>query len=222
MGKKQIKEETRSSVKSEGNYGFIGFSIFDIIHIVVALTVLIYSYTPKDYVLEMDAACSSVELCFAFLLTMFVVSMVKVSSQATRLRRNFGFCCIIAALAVFAPSTFWLPELVHGDWGAAEEIPLLILVGLNALLGLTAVALFAAGQIADEKTEGGTQWRNLVFAGNIFFILAAITGVITVIFEQKFPVWLMVIDVIGKAAPLVPGVIIFWRLSRRAELTELY
>lgn len=223
MGKKTVNEnEAPSSVKKEGSYGFVGFSIFDFIHIIVAVTVLVYAYIRKGHVMEMDAACSSVELCFAFLLTMFVTSMVKVSGQAAKLRRNFGFCCIIAALAVFAPSTFWLPELVHGDWGASEEVPLLVLVGLNAIFGLGAVVLFGMGQIADEKTEGGSQWRVLVFAGNILFIIAAISGVVTVIMEGKFPVWLTVIDAIGKAAPLVPGAIIFWRLSRRAELTDLY
>lgn len=215
------RHESFSSLKKEASIAFIGFSIFDILHILAATVILVFAYSQRP-VREMDAACSSVELCFAALLILFVVTLAKRQDDPAKLRNSFTFCCIVAALAVFVPASFWLPELVHGDWMASEEVPILIMVMVNATLTLTAAVLFAIAQIVDENTQGGAQWRKLLFAGNILFILSAVTGVVTVILERKYPVWIMVFDCIGQAAPLFPGILIFWRLSRSSTSTDLY
>ena len=215
------RHESYSSLKEEASIAFIGFSIFDILHIVAATVVLVFAYTQRP-IREMDAACSSVELCFAALLILFVVTLAKRQDDPAKLRNSFTFCCIVVALAVFVPASFWLPELIHGDWGVSEEVPMLIMVTLNASLSLVAAFLFAVAQIVDERTEDGSKWRKLLFAGNILFILSAVSGVVTVLIERKYPAWVMAFDCIGQLAPLFPGILVFWRLSRRSTSTDLY
>lgn len=215
------KNETPDSLHKEASIGFLGFSIFDFIHLVTATFALVYAYCQRP-ILEMDAACSSVEICFAFLLITFVLTMVKKTHQAASLRRYFGFCCVVASLAVFVPSTFWIPETVNGDWGIQESIPVLVLTILNCAFSFVAVIGFAVAQMVDERTTGGLSWRKIAFVANIFFILGGATGVVCAALENKFPLWLTMIECIGRAAPLFPGVLIFWRLSRPSEATDLY
>lgn len=216
----EMKQAT--SLEREAHYTFLGFTIFDAIHLPVAIMMLVFSYINYP-VWEMDAACAMVEIGLALLLIVFDVTLAKKEhGSAAALRRNVGYCVLICACADFIPASFWLPELVHGDWGAQSEIALLIITGTVALLSFTAVILFAVAQVLDERTPGGEAWRKFTFVANIFFLLASVSAIIMVIMERKFPTWLMVFECISKAAPFVPGIVIFIRLSRSPRSTDLY
>ena len=216
------KMKQATSLEREAHYSFLGFTIFDAIHLPVAIMMLVFAYINYP-VWEMDAACAMVEIGLALLLIVFDVTLAKKEhGSAAALRRNVGYCVLICACADFIPSSFWLPELVHGDWGAQSEVALLLLTGAVALLSFTAVILFALSLVVDERTPGGEGWRKITFVANIFFLLASISAIIMVIMERKFPTWLMVFECISKAAPFVPGIVIFIRLSRSPRSTDLY
>ena len=212
-----------ATLEKEARIAFIGFSLFDVIHLTVAMIVLIYSYSQRP-VLETGAFVSSVELCFVVLLSMFDISMIKRSNQkhAHMVRRNFGYCCLLASMAIFVPSTFLIPEIVHGDWSTREELPLLILGIVHGVLSFLAMFFFAFAQLHDDKADGKLSWRTLARIGNVFFILAGFSGIALTIVEAAYPDWLLVFDTIGQGAPLIPGALIFWRLRRHADYTDLY
>ena len=221
MKDKSKQKKTPATLHEEAAIGFVGFTIFDIIHFTVAAITLVFAYVKRP-ILEMEAAASSVELCFVVLLTMFEVSLVKKIKNAETLRRNYGYCCLLAAMAVFIPTSFLIPELVHGDWGVKEFLPPLILTSVETVFSFLAVFFFAFAQIVDEKTEGGLSWRKLTFVGDIFFILTALAAVACIFFEEELPTWVLVFKGIGAAAPLVPGVLTFWRLGQHQDDTDLY
>lgn len=217
----ESKTQKSNNLFRESSIAFLGFSIFDMIHIIVASHVLVYAYSQRP-IMEMDAASSAVELSFSFLLILYIVSMIRRHKEAARVRRNFSFCHLIASLSVFLPATFLIPEVVHGDWGTVHETTEWVMVIVYAVLAFLSVVLYAVAQLVDERTPGGLEWRIFLIIGSIVFILAAGTGVGVTVMENKFPTWLIVMDCIGKAGPIVPAILTIWRLSRKAESTDLY
>ena len=216
------KMKQATSLEREAHYSFLGFTIFDSIHLPCAIIMLVYSYLQYP-ILEMDAACSMVEIGLAVLLVVFDATLAKKDhGSAAALRRNVGYCALVAACSDFIPVSFWLPELVHGDWGTRESAYLMGVIGITAFLSFAAVVLFAVAQVLDDRHPGGNLWRRFTFVANVFFILAAIASITMVHLEHKFPTWLMAIDCIAKAAPFIPGVVIFVRLSRSPRDTDLY
>ena len=220
FGMARFKEQIPSTLERETSIAFVGFTIFDILHILTAIISMVFAYNCNP-ILEMEAASSSVELCLSFLLIIFILSMVKRIKDASKLRRNFGFCALLTSLAVFLPISFMVPEIIAGDWGRQEEVPLLFLAGVNFVISLASMILFALAQLHEDRDPA--RWRKIMFAGNAVFMLQVPLAIVAVFLgNPEFPVWFKIVSAIGKIAPLFPGALIFWRLSQDAKNTPLY
>jgi len=178
----------------ETKFDYIGFSIYDVIHIAFAIAFLVLAYWHKAEGYEIESAECATELVFSLLLIVFIKELVEKPEKST-LRRFYTFAWVSASAALFLPETFSLPSLVNGLNGAREIFQLCCILSTAIAFFLFLAALF--------QSDTGRNWNLLMIVGIGFFFVSSPLLMAKSYFKGG-ETYEVVMAIIKNSAPLFP------------------
>lgn len=181
---------------------FIGFTIFDFLHLSIAIALLVHAYLQRPMAAMAAAECM-VEIVFSFLLMAFISALAHHKSNATTFHALYAYCWLVATASLLVPLTFAIPTLATGQWDALEESVALSSIIVSMSLAFVSFTLFLITLIFWEKRK---RWNRI-----IVIALVAIMATATAQFCSEFffglDAWELSLECVKDLAP-VPAAIL--------------
>ncbi len=186
---------------AETKYDFLGFSIYDILHIVFAIVFLVVAFIKREGFCEMEVGESFVEIVFSILLIAFILEMVKKHHEAATTRRFYTFAWLSACAALLVPESFGIPHLVSSviDDGVFIHHEILRLIEIS--FSLISFVLFL---LSLKKADSGKGWTPSILMAMIFFVLTVPLAITRLFLANEHEPILLVCYVIKDLAPVAP------------------
>ena len=121
----------------------IGFAIFDIIHLVCAIVLIVFAYAEKP-IADMEAAECFVEIVFSILLMCFINAMQHHHKSVDHPRVTYTLGYLTASASLFVPLSFSLPEIIEGDWTGSYSVALSLVLACIVIAFLCFFCFFLA------------------------------------------------------------------------------
>lgn len=204
---RDLHEETRT-------FNTLGFAIYDVIHIVASIIFIIYLSAyhqvaldngmtiDGNYKYEMSLSFADyfVELIMSFLLIAFIVFIYKAKTERSHIH-SYSFAWLLAALSLFIPSTFEIPDIYL--WNESTDVALNVLRNFDLYLPLAAVIAFVVSLFFVDSPK---KWRVALYVG-IGCMVAFVGTSITVysLADIGADVFQKIVRYIFSLAPLVPA-----------------
>ena len=183
--------------KKRSQFRFIGFTIYDIIHIVFALFFIIYAFVEREHGFEIALAEEFSQLILAVILIGFLEVLRKENADAVELRNYFTFAWLIASSAQLIPLSIQTSEyLLEKDFGASG-----IIVYIAAFLSLAGFISFFFGIV---RAKQGTKWKSSTIAAVCMFVTVVPLSIVHLFAFQPFS-WVIIMKLIVNLAPLFPA-----------------
>lgn len=182
------KESKQSAFPPYLVYSSIGFTIFDIAHILFGAYFLVMAFIEKGEVFAFDVAESSTEIVCSIVLLLFLVVIAKQNTNLDERRNYFTFAWLISTVSVFLPELFRIPLLISAnETGIAYTLCI-----VEICLGLLAFLSFIIALIIPDFRRG---WSASMLIGIIsFFLLVpfALASTIPLITDKDI-LWAMIL-----------------------------
>ncbi len=194
-------EENEIAEIKDSNFRYVrwflfGFAGFDIIHLVCAVTLLIFAYAKKP-IEDMEAAECMVEIVFSILLMCFINAMQHHHKKVDLPQVTYTLGYLTASASLFVPLSFSLPEIIEGDWDGSRPIAL-TLVGICFIIALLCFLSFFFALIFSGKAK---VWRVFVIFG-LCMMIALVPVQFASYFYRGHEAILLVFHGIKSFAPL--------------------
>ena len=190
-------------------YSTIGFAIYDIIHIVVALTLLIRLFVVGGESLSEGELIISVseqllEITLGFLLICFVLFIFK-NTDIKLERFAYTFAWILASLALFLPNTLNFYGLFHPESPSFINTAAYLFTWIDFVFSLLAIVFFA---IAISRVKHHPKlWSGCILLGMACLFVDAACSLALVIneatHEHVFDIFIA-LEFLSALAPLAP------------------
>lgn len=204
--------DVRSELEQEYRLSFIGFTIFDIGHILIAVIGLFYAFIVREAGYQVDVGECIAELIFAALLISFVDALAG-NTTPERFRKNYTYAFLCASAALLVPLAMSFPYVIEELSSPSNLLYFLAFITTAIALVLIFIALFLKSQ---QRV-----WRVLVVIGVIFFVLYSPLMLIQRLLDPKIELTFF-IQLLHRCLPLVPAVIGMIRLFRHSSQSVLY
>ncbi len=199
--------------KTVSRRAYIGFTIFDIIHVICSVTMLVIACirTPID---ELVVAECNVEIIFALLLVTFITALAKPDKHHESFHGLYTFAWLVALASIFTPASFMIPYIIVMSWSGIEAVSIAF-EGLSILLCFaSALAMFLAIRFSTNSVH----WKKAIRIGLILTLIFTTVAFVTVFLVRKEP-WEIAIEGVKSLAPLPPA-ILGLTLSRNSHFTD--
>ena len=187
---------------------FLGFTIFDIVHILCAVALLIFAfvYKPVDAV---KVAESCTEIVMSLLLIAFIDALAKHDEYSKGFKRIYTFAWLVLVASLLIPATFMIPEFFEGQWPEPEVARYLTLLIIRLVLILSVFVVLML-TIFDHLHKIG--WLRIMHIAMVLTILYSAFS-LTIAFFTIENVAEGIVEFIKETAPLVPSIIglTLWR-----------
>ncbi len=193
--------ENESKTKFPGRT-FIGFTIFDALHIICAVAKLVLAFN-EPVVDEIIIAQCNVEIVLSLLLFAFIASLAKFQSNKELFHASYTYAWLCAFASVMVPLSFLIPRLLEATWEGHQEIAQYVLLIIALVLSLILFCVFLASLIFKKKSR---RWTNIIRVALILvLVLPPLTLTLDILVGgQPFDVAL---ECIKDLAPVFPAVI---------------
>ena len=182
---------------------YIEFSIYDIIHIIFGIVLLVLSFVRKDRGWEIRACQSIVEIVLGLVLISFIVNLAKPDLDEERRKDNFSFACLVATAALLIPISFHITEIIKYDMNILHEEISLIFAFIALLICFASFAMFL---IALFKSENDKVWEKFSQIGLLLFIVVLPIQIAFYCFETGIGPWIVVLSIIKECAIIFLGI----------------
>jgi hypothetical protein len=207
-------ENIEQEMKREAHLSFLGFTIFDAGHIVLAIFFLIWSLIRRGPDYQEDITESIILLIFAVLLLSFVEGLAQHHIAVSSFRRYYSYAFLCASASLLVPLAITIPEAIHFEFNFVFELTETIAFFVT----LAALALFFASLFFQKRHFA---WRLITAIGVILFLAYTPLMVVGTFFRGAFS-WMTIVRIFHYILPVFPGVIALFRLLRKAENSVLY
>ena len=211
----QTPENVSEEIKHEAQWSFVGFTIFDIGHITVALFMLIYSLVKKQVGWQEEVSESIIELIFASLLMTFVEGLAHAQKDMMSFRKNYSYAFLCANAALLVPLTI----AITGNSSYETNFHYSMLITICFITTLIAQLLFFAALFLYKKHLA---WRAVCLVAVCFFLLYGPLMITALFLGSSEFEWEMVITIVHFLIPVVLGLIALIRLARNPKDSVLY
>ena len=171
IAENKAHDQLREAKKTEHFFGFIGFTIFDIVHIAIGLYFFIVGilYAPENH---LEIAESIMEVVLSITLIVFIHGLADTGVREASFAKSYSFAWLMASASLLTPCLFKIVEM--DVVGTPGYIINLILIAVNVLLYLVFfISIFAR--------KNHVLWRALVFIGIILGALSSIVAIVLTI-----------------------------------------
>ena len=199
---KNVEQQPQQKMWSIPRRGFIGFTIFDIIHIVCALALLIKVYASGSRDQLLAAECS-VEIVFALLLVAFIDALAKHDTNVKVFRALYTFAWLTAVASLFLPMSFAIPRLVYFDSTDPVELAEFASDVIAMILTLSAFLLMLITMTGWKKA---TTWKKLMRVALILVICVSVAE-FAMEFVGGHDTFNLIVECISDLAPMIPAII---------------
>lgn len=192
------KAAEHAAIKREKTYNFFGFTIFDGIHaLAIVVLILLFLEEPSE-TRNNEIAYQIVEIIFAAVLIAFVDALAEKDSNADlhEIRNYYTFAWIIAAAAILVPNCIPFPHRLAGDVTLLDTM-YFMKTGF-ALVGFLCILLT---MVMDHHLK---LWKAFLLSGIVCLDLS----IPFAIAEQYLPFHgaISILETITALAPLAPTV----------------
>lgn len=208
---KNAKEEMRS----EAHLSFLGFTIFDIGHILLAIIVMVASFIKRDLGWEEDISEAIIELIFAGLLMTFVDALANSQNDVVIFRKNYSYAFICASAALLVPLSLSIPVAIQ----FSGEFTSSLCTTIAFFVTVAAVIFFFVGMVTFKNH---VLWRAFNLVGAILFGCYVPFALIAYFANVTSFSWEVILSTIHYLIPIVPAIIAIIRLARHARKSALY
>lgn len=182
---------------------YIGFTIFDVLHIVCAIVLLVFA-VQKSPINEMEAAECNVEIIMSLLLIAFIASLAKFQANKELFHASYTFAWLCALASIMIPLSFSIPEIIYATWEGHKEIAATLVLIFALVLSFVAFAIFLVSLFFKKKPR---YWNDVVHVALILvLVLSTLCVVEDFLLEERTPVE-RVFCCIKDLAPVVPAVL---------------
>lgn len=181
---------------------FIGFSIFDFLHLTSAIAILVMALT-KQPIDEIEAAQCNVEIVFSFLLIAFIASLAKFQANKELFHASYTFAWLCALASILIPLSFSIPEIIYAEWQGHQEIAAIVVLILALALSFVVFAMFMFSLVVRKHF---TQWNSVIHVALILILILSGLCLAEDILLSHSP-WQLVFEVVKDLAPCVPAVL---------------
>lgn len=205
------KTSEHSRLAREKSYNFLGFTIFDGIHSLALVTLILLFFEESSETRNDEIAYQIVELIFAAVLVAFVDALAEKDSNADlhEIRNYYTFAWIIVAAAILVPNCIPFPHRLAGDIALVDTM-YFIKTGF-AFVGFLCIL---STMVMDHHLK---LWKAFLLTGIICIDLS----IPFAIAEQYLPFKgaISILETITALAPLTPTIfaILSFRRIPRAE-----
>ena len=171
-----MKETAKNPLHRYIQFFLTGFAVFDIIHLVCAITLLIIAYAERP-INAMEGAECLVEIVFSILLICFINAMQHHHKYLEHPQMTYTLGYLTASASLFVPLSFSLPEIIEGEWSGSFQIAASLITACIAIAFLCFLFFFLA--LVFSRNPG--LWRAFVIAG-----LCAMIVLVPIQFAMEF------------------------------------
>ena len=204
-GKDDIKEYLEKLDNHPPLYHMIGFTIFDIIHITIALISIISAIITKEEGYQLEISKELISLTFAVILIGFVDALSKKSEWENEKNRNFTYAWLLCIGSIVTPSLIEYPELLVSHEELAQVFDL---IGDSIAL-LTFILLFSTLWMKKHTKH----WYYIMHTVFALAIIISIVNIISLSLEAKG--YILVLEIISSLAPIFPAIMSFRSFKHR-------
>lgn len=158
-------------------YSTLGFSVFDIVHIIFGLFFFVRAFIDTGENFEFDIAESSTEIVCSVLLLMFILVIAKENINPKERHHYFTFAWLIASVSTFLPEIFKMARIVAN--GSSTQA--LVLSCIQIAVSILAFVLFVAALFVKKEARA---WITIMILGIIFFFLLVPFSLASTILED--------------------------------------
>lgn len=209
-----LPENAEQEFKKESHLSFISFTIFDILHVLLAIFFLVYSLIVKEPGYKEDIAESIIILIFAALLISFVDALAKGNANSTSFRKYYSYAFVCASAALLVPLAMVFPHEIE-TLSAPEEI----LESLSFIVIAISMILFF---VCIFMKKEAAIWRIIMLIAIVLFLLYVPLMVTATIMQEEGSVIIRIFKIIHFLTPLCPGIVGLIRMARKKEKSVLY
>ena len=180
---------------------YIGFTVFDAIHIICSLTMIVMGYLKRP-INEMEIAEHSVVILFSLLLIFYIANLAEHNHDRKSFHGLYSFAWLVAVASLMVPSIFDFPLVAQGEWEESVYVAWTLgFVSVGLTLGIFVLMFIILGLNRKAKP-----WNHLIhIALTLILVLSA------VLFVSEFFVEMDVVEramsCIEDLAPVVPAVL---------------
>ena len=207
-------ENFEKEYHEEIHLSFLGFTIFDIGHILMAVILLVFSCIVRQPSYGLEIAKCITELIFAALLMTFVDALSKdTTKDITAFRKNYSYAFLCVNASLLVPLSMSIVVVFESLNDSAH-----ILTLIAAATSLASLIVFLVTIFVPQKNF---VWRALMVIGVILLGAYVPLMIASTIIEEE-DIFLKIMMVIHYTLPLFPAVIAFTRLIRHNTESVLF
>lgn len=182
---------------------YIGFTIFDAIHIIcgIVLIVLGCRSNPID---AFAIAEHSVIILLSILLIAYIAALAKPSHDHDAFHGAYTYAWLVATAGIIVPSLFSIPYIAMGEW----EFSVYAAIGLEVAALVVAAIIFAIFFLVLFNYRKQKFWRRAIWLPLSLIILLSILLFVSEFFVDV-SVEERVFDCVEDLAPIIPAVLGF-------------
>ena len=163
-------DEENQPKKKDFNPTFLGFTIYDFIHLLCSTSIMITAFVHQDAEWTLEVTKASSEIAFSLLLMAFIISMVKTSYDEQVKRRAYSFAWLTASAGTSLSGFFMVPYvLTESQLRSIFDVELGCFLAA-AILTMAAFVLFFVGLFISP----GKLAKHIVMCIGMALMLAAV------------------------------------------------
>ena len=149
-------------------FTFLGFTIYDLLHLTLGITILILSYVYKEGDWTVVASQCTTEIVLSLVLVVFILALGRKDIDPEKIKIHFSFACLTATAATLIPISFHFPEIIEFQESLlAQRLDYFFSI-MALCLSLVSFLLFMISTLTTHNTK---RWLGLTGAGLSLFIL---------------------------------------------------
>lgn len=184
---------------------FLGFTAFDIIHLVCAVSMMIFAYL-QNPIKQMLAAECGTEIALSLLLVAFIKSLAEQNHHHDSFHALFTFAWLTAAASLFLPASFTIPEVFAVNWDDAREVAAINLNMFYLGVALIAFALLVVCSFMNNKRS--KRWNVLIRIAMVLILVSVPLEIASKLIMPEEP-FVAVFATIKALAPITPAILCF-------------
>ncbi|MCR5079128.1 MAG: hypothetical protein K6B65_04360 [Bacilli bacterium] len=190
-------EELNEAKKKERFYGFLGFTFFDIIHILLGLYFFI-TLLVKSPSAHLEVAESAMEVVLSVTLIVFIHGLADTSIRGKSFIKSYSFAWLMASASLLTPCLFKVVE-----WDVKDMEGLIANIFLLAINGVLYFSFFFALLLKKQRFV----WRILVLVGIICGFLSSAASITCFVIDpltwNEEPIQDIILTIIKHLAPAI-------------------
>jgi len=191
---------TTATTKEVSRRAYLGFTVFDLVHIACAITLIVFASNERP-IDALEFAESLVEIIFSLLLMTFIAVLAKHNHNRQQFNTLYTFAWLVATASLLSSSVFFVPEILMGTWSATEVLSLTLeLVALT--LGLVT---FALTMVALLLSRNAAKWKRAMIAPLIaVMVFASAQCACNFALIKEVPI--LLVECVKDLVPFVPAI----------------